>query len=146
MHLYHADFFLPFGLCSSPALFNKYAIALQYAMQVNHMEDVLHYLDDYFKVCPPDSLVCANNIDIMVVICKEVGFAISSKKVTQPSTMPNFLGIDINSMKQQKHLDPVQLKDTIANLEGMSKARSATKYTILSLGGTSICLLCLHVR
>ena len=34
-HLYYMDLFLPFGLCSSPALFNEYADALQYAMKTN---------------------------------------------------------------------------------------------------------------
>ena len=36
--------------------------ALQYAMKTNKVQDLLHYLDDYFTVGPPHSSVCANNI------------------------------------------------------------------------------------
>ena len=42
--LYYVDLFLPFGLCSSPALFNEYTDALQYTMQTNKVQDLLHYL------------------------------------------------------------------------------------------------------
>ena len=35
--LYYVDLFLPFGLCSSPALFNEYTDALQHAMKTNDM-------------------------------------------------------------------------------------------------------------
>ena len=62
-------------------------------MQVNHMEDVLHYLDDYIMVAPQDSQVCTNNIDTMDADTKELGFVVNPKKVTQPSTTINFLGI-----------------------------------------------------
>ena len=84
--LYYMDLFLPFGLHSTPALFNKYADALQYIMQINKVQDLLHYLDDYFTVGPPDSLVCASNIMIMITTCKELGFTVNPKKVTKPAT------------------------------------------------------------
>ena len=45
---YYVDLFLPFGLCSSPAIFNHYTNALEFAMWANGMQDLLHYLDDYF--------------------------------------------------------------------------------------------------
>ena len=67
--LYCVDLFLPFGLHSSPALFNKYADALQYSMKTNEVHDLLHYLDDYFTVGPPHSPVCTNNITTMIAMC-----------------------------------------------------------------------------
>ena len=45
---YYVDLFLPFGLCSSTAIFNHYADALEFAMQANSIQDLLHYLVDYF--------------------------------------------------------------------------------------------------
>ena len=45
---YYVDLFLPFGLRSSPAIFNHYADVLEFAMWANGMQDLLHYLDDYF--------------------------------------------------------------------------------------------------
>ena len=104
-HLYYIVSFLPFALHSFPALFNEYADALQYDMHVIQVGDLLHYLDDYFTVDPPDSPVCVININTMVATYKEPGFSVNPKKVTQPSTMTNFLRIDINSVHHQAHLE-----------------------------------------
>ena len=60
-------------------------------MQVSQVEDLLHYLDNYFIVGPPDSSVYANNIESMIATCEELGFAINPEKVTKPSTTTNFL-------------------------------------------------------
>ena len=100
-HLYYMDLFLLFGLHNSPALFNEYADALQYAMKTNKVQDLLHYLDDYFTVGPPHSLVCANNIATMIAICEELGFTVNSDKVTKPATTTNFLGVDIDSVAME---------------------------------------------
>ena len=86
------DLFLPFGLHSSPALLNKCTDALQYTMKSNKVHDLLHYLDDYFTIGPPHSVVCANNIATMIAMCEELGFAINMEKITKPATTTNFLG------------------------------------------------------
>ena len=109
----YMDLFLPFGLCSSPALFNEYADALQYAMTTNKVQDLLHYLDDYFAVCPPDSPICANNITTMIATCEELGFAVNPEKVTKPATTTNFLGVDIDTVTTEARIDPSCLLETI---------------------------------
>ena len=88
-HLYYVDLFLPFGLHSSPVLFNEYADALQYAMKTNEVHDLLHYLDDYFAAGPPHFLVCANNITTLIAMFEELGFTINVEKIKnqlQPQT------------------------------------------------------------
>ena len=144
VHLYCIDFSLPFWLHSPLALFNEYTNTLQCAMYVNWVEDVLHYLGAYFTFVPQDMPVCANNIKTMVATCMELGFAVNPKKVTQPSTMISFLRIYINSVNQQVSLDPELLKDTASELKDISKARSATKHTILCLVGKLhfVCHIC----
>ena len=115
--LYYIDLFLPFGLHSSPALFNEYADALLYAMNANKVQDLLHYLDDYFTMGLPHSLVCANNISAMIIMCEELGFAINPEKVTKLATTTNFLGIDIDSVAIEAQIDPTCLSETIFWLE-----------------------------
>ena len=105
VYLYYMDLFLPFGLCSSPALFNEYADVLQSTMQTNKMQDLLNYLDDYFTAGPPDSLVCTNNVMTMTATCKELGFAVNPEKVTKPATTTNFLGVDIDSVTRVAIID-----------------------------------------
>ena len=112
--LYYMDLFLPFGLHSSPALFNKYSDALQYTMQTNKVQNLIHYLDDYFTVGPPDSLVCANNIATMIATCEELGFAVNPEKVTKPTTTTNFLRVDIASVTMEARIDPSHLSETIS--------------------------------
>ena len=87
-HLYYIDLFLPFGLCSSPALFNKYMGALQYAMKTNNVQNLLHYLDDYFTLGPPHSPVCTNNIVTMIATCKKLDFALLIQKKSQKHLQP----------------------------------------------------------
>ena len=111
--LYYVDLFLPFGLCSSPALFNEYVDDLQYAMKTNKVQDLLHYMDDYFIVGPPQSPVCTNNIATMIAMCEELGFTINSEKVTKPVTTMNFLGIDIDSVAMEARINPTCLSETV---------------------------------
>ena len=118
--LCYMDLFLPFGLHSYPALFNKYADVLQYDMQVNQVGDLLYYLDDYFTVGLPDSSVCANNIVTMIATCEELGFTIKPEKVTKPSTTTNFLGIDTDSVAMEARIKPVCLSETTSLLEAIS--------------------------
>ena len=54
---YYMYLFSPFGLHSSPMLFNEYVSTLEYAMCINHISYLLHYLDDYFTTSPQLILV-----------------------------------------------------------------------------------------
>ena len=105
-HLYYMDHFLPFGLLNPPALFNEYADALQYNMKSNEVHDLLHYLDDYFTVGLPHSLVCANNITTMIATCEELGFTINMEKITKPATTTNFLGWTLTQLPWKPELIP----------------------------------------
>ena len=120
VYLYYMDLFLPFGLCSFPALFNKYTNALQYTMQVNQVGDLLHYLDDYITVGPSDSSVCVNTIMTMITMCEECGFTVNPEMVTKPSIAKNFLGIDIYSVAMKASIDPTCLSETTSPLEAIS--------------------------
>ena len=73
---YYINLFLPFGLCSSPAIFNHYANALEFAMRANGINDLLHYLNDYFTAGPAGTGECQHNINTMVEVCMEMGFAV----------------------------------------------------------------------
>ena len=143
-HLYYVDLFLPFGLCSSPALFNKYVDGLLYAMKANKVQDLLHYLDHYFTVGPPHSLVCANNISAMIIMCKELGFAINPEKFMRPATTTTFLGIDSDSVAMEAWIDPTCLSETISLLEDiMGPLDSDQLVHSIPDRQTSLCVSCL---
>ena len=71
---FYVDLCLPFGLCSSPYLFNHLADAFEWLLKNNHrVKDLMHYLDDYFTVGPANSSVCANNVKTIIQVASNVG-------------------------------------------------------------------------
>ena len=130
---YYVNQFLPFGLHSSPAIFNQYADVLEFAMQANGISDLLHYLDYYFTAGPAGSGECQHNISTMVKVCRELGFAVNPSKVTNPSPITCFLGIDIDSCEGVAQIDPECLEAIMHELGSFKQAKLATKHEILSL-------------
>ena len=50
---FYIDLCLPFGLRSSPYLFNNLADAFEWLLKSNYrIQDLMHYLDDYLMVGP----------------------------------------------------------------------------------------------
>ena len=141
---YYVDLFLPFGLHSSPAIFNHYADVLEFAMWANSMWDLLHYLDDYFTAGPADTGECQHNIDTMVQVCRDLGFVVNPSKVTSSASVTNFLGIDEDSEHWVTHIDPEHLQAISQELTGFQQAKLATRHEILSLIGKLhfICRVC----
>ena len=57
---YYIDLRLPFGMRSSPYLFNRLADAFEWLLKTNyHIQDLMHYLDDYFPPLPKWPRRCA---------------------------------------------------------------------------------------
>ena len=141
---YYIDLFLPFGLCSSPAIFNHYANTLEFAMWANGIKDLLHYLDNYFAAGPTGTGQCQHNISTMVQVCRDLGFVVNPAKVTSPSSVTNFLGIDIDSSQGVACIDPKHLQVIMQELSGFCQTKLATKHKILSLIGKLhfVCSVC----
>ena len=55
---------------------------------INHVPDILHYLDDFFTTFSPNSSQCQLNIDTMVQTYMDLGFSINPSKVTPPPQSP----------------------------------------------------------
>ena len=128
---YYVNLFLPFGLCSSPAILNLYANALEFAMWANNISDLLHYLDDYFMAGPTGSGDCQCNINLIVEVCKEMGFMVNPLKFTALSLVTCFLDINIDSCKGVAHIDPKHLEAITHELSSFSQAKLATKEEII---------------
>ena len=135
---YYIDTVLPFGAKSSPRLFNNFADALEYAMRVNGVTDIIHYLDDYFTIGPRNSMLCESNMNIMLNTCKTIGFGVQHKKVVGPSTEIEFLGIVLDSNLMQMRISNERLENVITDIEELQKKRSATKREVLSIIGKLI--------
>ena len=55
--------------------------------------DLLHYLDDFMTMGPPESSQCAHNISTIIAVCKCLGLPLHPGKCVGPSTVLVVLGI-----------------------------------------------------
>ena len=133
---YYVDKRLPFGLRSSPYLFNQFADALQWILQHNyHIAHLLHYLDDYLIGGPPSSAECHTSLRTMLSVCEQLGFLIAEEKIDGPTTSITFLGIQIDSIKRELRLPLDKLQALRTELTRWLQTRKTTKRSLLSLIG-----------
>ena len=133
---YYFDTCLPFGLRSSPYLFNEYADALQWILHHNYgMSSLIHYLDDYFLTGPAQSSACATQLHQLLQVCAHLGIPVGMDKVDGPATSLTFLGLELDSVQQQIRLPPTKLDEILTELHDWSHRTKATKRSLLSLIG-----------
>ena len=129
---------LPFGLGSSPKLFTDFAHATQLIMLSRGVSEVEHYLDDYITLGPPGQPACQKNLDLMLDVCRDVGFAVNPAKVVQPSTVIEFLGIILDTNLMEMRISEDRLSGILDELQLWHGRTRARKREILSLIGKLI--------
>ena len=140
---YYVDKVLPFGLRSSPKLFNRLADALCWIMRNCYGVSTLeHYLDDYIGVCPPSptplSSTGAIQMSTVLQVFDNLGVPIAdgADKVVGPSSCITVLGIEIDSAAQEMRLPPEKLQSLLGLLRSWSRRSTCTKRELLSLVGS----------
>ena len=86
----YVDCQLPFGLASAPAIFNALAEALEWILRSRGVRYIIHYLDNFLILGPPDSIECRRALDITLQVCKELGVPIAEDKLEGPVTQLTF--------------------------------------------------------
>ena len=133
---FYVDLRLPFGLRSSPFLFNRLADAFEWILKHNYaISALMHYLDDYFTVGPPSSPLCASQVDIMVKTADRLGIPLAPDKLEGPTSRLVFLGILIDSTLMECSLPPDKLSELVAELLTWSSRKKCIKRELLSLIG-----------
>ena len=131
----YLDTCLPFGLRSSPKLFNILADLLEWIASQKGISVCLHYLDDFLTMGPPASPVCQNNLDILTKTCEELGIPLALEKLEGPTTTLTFLGIEIDTTRMEIRLPDSKLQRIRQELATWLGKKKATKRHILSLVG-----------
>lgn len=101
---------LLFGLRSAPKLFNVLADLLPWVLQQQQVTPVLHYLDDFLTMGPPQSPTCSNNLTVIKDICSMLGIPLALEKVEGPSDRLTFLGITLDTRSMQARLPDDKLQ------------------------------------
>ena len=113
---------MPFGLRSAPAIFNTVADLFHWCLVNNwSVIDLLHYLDDYFTLGPPNSTICASRLKAIDQAANDICIPLSPEKCVGPTTCLVFLGIELDSTRMtarlpsDKHAELIALLDEWAN-------------------------------
>ena len=65
---------------------------------------LLHYLDNYLTMGPPNSHICQRNLSLLVEVCAVLGIPLALEKVVGPSTVLEFLGILLDTERMEARL------------------------------------------
>ena len=142
---YFYDKVLQFGCRSSPKLFSDFARAANLVMKNRGVTYSDQYLDDFITMGAADSPECKCNLDIMMAACKDLGFSLNPKKIVQPTTCLEFLGIILDTEAMEMRISDERLNDIIQELLQWQCKCKVTKRQLLSLIGKLI-FVCRVVR
>ena len=95
---------LPFGLRSSPKIFNAIADLLTWSLHCEGIQYVIHYLDDFLVFVPPGSNDIPNARSKVEAILSHVGAPIAHHKTEGPASVVTFLGIQNDTDTQKLSL------------------------------------------
>ena len=122
------------GLSSSPYIFSKLSDFVVRCSVREGCACIINYLDDFAVVDRSYDLTKADQLCLIAVL-RRLGFSISYKKVTPPSQLARFLGIDIDTQHLKLRLPEDKIQKLITVLEEFSKKRKSTRRDLERLGG-----------
>ena len=123
----YIDTCLPFGLRSAPKLFNVVADLLEWILLHHGVSFLLHYLDDYLTMGPPQTQICHHNLRLLTEICAMLGIPLALEKVEGPSTILEFYGILLDTERMEARLSAEKLTRIQATIQKWLSRKSATK-------------------
>ena len=133
---YYVDKRLPFGLRSSPALFNSEADAFEWILRHKYgITDILHYLDDYFLV-RGSRAECAESLQNFHAAADFLGIPLAPEKEQGPVQCLTFLGVELDSVSMTARLPGRKKDDILQSLPHWLLRRKCTQRELQSIIGT----------
>ena len=129
------DTALPFGLRSAPKIFSAVADGLQSILEQQGAHPIMHYLDDFLVFGAPGSDRCKQNLEMALKGCRVLGVPVAPHKTEGPSTTLVFLGIELDTVKQELRLPIDKLGRLQQEIKKWTEKRATTKRELLSLIG-----------
>ena len=96
---------------------------------------LLHYLDDFHTLGPPNSQTCQRNLDTCIQQFQDWGIPLHPNKLEGPSTLLTVLGIELDSPLLQAHLLQEKFDCIHTLLVSWSLKRHCTQKELESLTG-----------
>jgi hypothetical protein len=143
--LYFFDLVLPYGLRSSPRLFEMFATALQWIAQHRFgISLLLHYLDDFLGAAASED-TAARQFNTFLSVCRRLGFSLNMAKVFSPRTCICYLGLEIDTVAMIIRVPSDKLATLKALLVEFTSLRRCPVKRLQSLIG-SLSFACKAVR
>ncbi|XP_057206534.1 uncharacterized protein LOC130564470 [Triplophysa rosa] len=126
---------LTFGCRSSPKIFDMLSEAICWILSNNYaIPYLLHLLDDFLIISPPDSVPAAHLSKVQEVLAK-LGVPLAQEKTAGPSTSIEFLGIKLDTLKFQASLPKEKIDRTILIASSLIDTPYCSKRELLSILG-----------
>ena len=129
------DTTFPFGLRSAPKIFCSVADALAWILQKQGVSWSMHYIDDFLTAGKPQSSECANNLKKISDTCLQLGTPLKLSKLEGPTTILPFLGITLDTERQEIRLPQNKTQELRSLLATWSQKGNCRKRELLSLIG-----------
>ena len=129
----YIDMALPFGLRSAPKIFTALADALLWILETYGV-DGIHYLDD-FLIFADSEEECEEALQLALRVFARLGVAVAVHKTDGPSYRITFLGIELDTVKEELRLPEEKLKKLQAAIRRWGNRRACSKRELLSLIG-----------
>ena len=143
---YFIDTVLPFGLRSSPGIFNRFADLVCWVLcNKFNINSLVHYSDDYFLVCGDNLSFAIAELNKLLKAFKDLNVPLAQEKIIGPVNVITYLGIEINSnnltisIPQEKYLELMHI------LPNWVTRTTVKKQQLLSLIG-KLSFICKVVR
>ena len=133
---YYVDLYLPFGLRSSPYIFNQFSDALEWILKHNYgLRHVIHILDDFF-VAEPSRVECLTTFSTLLRVFMSLHAPLVASKTLGPSQVLEFMGIVLDTTCMEARLPEDKLTRTRDLLKSFRGRRSVRLVELQSLIGT----------
>ena len=141
---FYVDMFLPFGLCTSPRIFNLFAEALHWIFETLQEWNVTHYLDDFLIVFPSNTNLdtYSNQFD---EILSTLGLSKAAEKDANECVVMH-LGFEFDSINMEIRL-PQNKKQRAIDAISFLLSSSMVSLSVLesTLGFLSHCCQVVHL-
>ena len=88
---------------------------------------IYHYLDYFAVLGPPSSEECENSLQKLKLVCEDLGVPLAAEKQAGPSMCIKFLGIIIDTVKQELRLPRDKLDRLLAGIQQWQARKSCMR-------------------
>ena len=143
---YFVDTVLPFGLRSSPGIFNQFANLVCWVIKSKFgIVSIIHYADDFFLVSGKDIHIAQQQLDTVCQAFQEMGIPLAKDKIVGPVQKLTYLGIEINSQDLTIEITEERYIELMSTFSQWLHKKTCTKLELLSLIG-KLSFVCKVVR